>query len=101
MKQNTTRVICCVCNHTIEETNDIHQSVVELAQKNKLAEIEIKNSDKKFKAGGYLCPACFSILSSADSLKKIVKTTTGFGNSSQVILPRDWLGKKVIVYLIE
>ena|SRR3990167_3112970 len=101
MKTQIAEIECSVCGHKIAETENLNISPVELAKKCKLAEIEIRTHDMKEKAQGYLCSACFNLLFFQDSLKRIVKQTVERGNSSCVILPRKWLNKKVIVYLLD
>ena len=83
------------------DLNDMPEkfSIAEWVKENKLPEIHIFFQDQRH--GGWLCQGCLTVLLAESNLKKVVKTSVKVGNSSAVILPHSWLGKKIVAALAE
>lgn len=101
--KHTLTISCLLCDSTLCKTSATNVNIDIIAYENKLLWLKyqiLENNEVK-EGRGYVCSDCARFFSSSDSLKKIIKNTVEVGNSSAVILPRSWLEKNVVTFLIE
>jgi len=94
------RISCGFCSCSLAELGENDTNIAEFAEREGLTSMTFKNKDVERKC--YVCSTCERMLleNPNGKLKKVTKKAFRSGNSSAVIVPREWDGSLITAYKI-